>query len=172
MRNYIKELKDRGYTYRELSKQTGVSTSKLSSLARGKVHLKSGTAIYDNIRNASRRASYEFAREGGASPEESTRLRRVLLTGESISRPQTEWVHWHGKRTTRYQTTVVAEFRDPMTGERLFGMGSSKAKRARKDTTIDEAIESAKGSLNNYDLECIRVIETGHTKLIFVGARY
>ena len=167
MRNYLKELRDRGYTVSRLSRETGLSSSKVSNVIKGKVKLKSRTDAYESIRNASRRLAYSEVREAGGSSFEATRLRRPLYIREEERLPQTEWIHRTGKKTTRWMVNILAEFIDPETGKKVVGYGTSKAKPRKKDVDEEEAIESAKGSLDNYDLKFNRIIETQFTKLVF-----
>jgi uncharacterized protein YerC len=78
-RDYIGELLNAGYTYKAIAKEAGISYQKLSSDYRRYGGYKSNTEIYEKIRNLSRRAEYQKAREKGMSAAAASKSRRKMF---------------------------------------------------------------------------------------------
>ena len=110
-RNYIKELHDLGWSYRQIARETKLSLGGVHNIATGKAKLpKSTTERYERIRNVNRRATYAEARKRGLPSEVATKLRRELPKEVKKIAGKV----WEVKETVtgvkEYQLTIVGDF--------------------------------------------------------------
>ena len=161
MRNYIGELKQRGYSFSRLSKETGVSSKELSAYSKGIKPLKSASDAYEMIRNANRRLAYQEARQAGLAPERANIRRRVMFD------PELEEIESTSKRivkakqeTTRYQLRILGEFYNPKTKDTRIQDGYSRAYLEIDDAVMEaEAVNDARNKLGGTNWELKRIIE-------------
>ena len=175
MRNYVSELKERGLSTHRLKKETGLSAKKLSDLSSGKVRLRSGTKLYEKIRNTSRRVAYREMRESGIQASKASRLRRTVYSplAKEIELPQTSIDLVTTGKGVRYYLRLVGEFINEETGEKVTLEGFSIWLK-EKDESIqkEEACQVALGTLDRedrYDFKLSRVVEMEWIKAVSIG---
>jgi len=174
MRNYIGELKKLGYSLKELAGESGLSQAQLSRIKTGKIPLKSGTELYEKIRNTSRRLSYREARKAGLSSERATVERRILINPERETRELTTRIREvkSKQNTTRFQMRILGLFSNYKTKETKVQEGYSHAYLTiDKKTMVEEAVAEAQSRLGGSNWNLQRIIEQQITeyKLIDTG---
>lgn len=161
MRNYIEELKVRGYSYEVLAKETGVSVSKLRSIKTGRTSLHSTSPLYERIRNANRRIGYREARRAGLAPDKATGARRTLFAPdlETHFTKKTRRVQFK-ETTTRFQVRILGDFYNLKLKKSAISEGFSWAyPRLNKKRMTGEAIAEAQSRLGGTDWILQRLIE-------------
>lgn len=128
MRNYVKEIHDAGLTYKELSNRTGISSKKLSRIARGIDKLSSKSSQYNVIRNENRRFAYEILRKSGIAPESANKYRRIGISSESYTHKRKRTVKHIKIQKTMFQIKILGLFRNMKTGEEKRAEGVSHAR--------------------------------------------
>ncbi len=171
MRNYIGELKARGYTLKQLASETGVSSKRLSAAARGISPLRSGTLNYEAVRNANRRLGYREARASGSSSERASALRRTIFDPElePISSTSSRLVK-SKQETTRFQVRLKGDFYNPKEKTTKIETGYSRAYLEIDNEKMDEeAINDARLKLGGTNWELRRVIEREIIEYVLTG---
>jgi len=159
MRNFIGELKTKGYTYKALSRQSGVSARKLSELARG-VRTVS-RADYLQAYNLNRKLAYREARHAGLAPEAAREVRpKIYDTARRTMERETTRIVKHKQETTRYQLRILGEFFNSRTNELKFSQGFSRAYlEYNEKEQLEEAIAEAQSRLGGSNWSLRRLIE-------------
>ena len=130
-RQYLRELKDLGYSSADIARETGLSQSKLSRISRGARPLLSTSPEYEPLRNAVRRLSYRELIKGGLSPEDASARRRVITDPSRpapVIRGSRTVHHPHSKTaTSRFQLRILGKFYNPKIKVTAFKQGFSFA---------------------------------------------
>jgi len=161
MRNYVAELKTKGLTYKQLSKETGIGIKTLQGLKTGRIKMKSTQPVYEVIRNTNRRIGYRQARAAGLSPERANISRRTIFNPEleTSERASIREVKHKGE-STRYQTRILGEFYHAKRKENRIQEGFSHAYLELDEALqTQEAIAEAQSKLGSTGWELIRLIE-------------
>ncbi len=188
MRNYIRELHENGLSYKQISNETGISTKRLSSFARGLKKLSSKQPEYSIIRNVNRCTAYKKLTESGLSPEAANKYRRIGLSEQTYSHRSIRQVSHTKINATMNQLKLLAEFENIKTKEtriiECFSLGHkhidtpeikeylsdiddyfeqiSEIDRSEYDDSqemIDEAIRDGQSKLGGSNWELKRVID-------------
>ena len=171
MRNYLAELKGRGYSFARLASETGVSSRQLSAFKSGKTKLTSSLPAYEKIRNANRRLAYGEARSAGLSPERANISRRTMFDPrlKAIIRKSTRVVKAKAP-TTRYQLRILGEFHNTKTKATRLQNGFSHAY-IRIDNAVmeEEAVNDARFKLGGTNWELRRIIEREMTEFVLTS---
>ena len=171
MRNYIGELRQRGYTLKKLAAETGIDTKRLSAAAKGDAPFRSGTKLYELVRNANRRLAYREARAAGVTSERARTRRRTLLSPElePIASTSVRLVKAKQK-TTRFQVRLLGEFYNPKLKQTKIQEGYSRAYlKIDNDKMDEEAVNDARLKLGGTNWELRRVIEREIIEYILTG---
>ena len=112
MRNYVQELLSHGQSISAISKLSGLTKKAVNGLAVGMTKLKSGSAVYEKIRNLSRRTGYGIARSSGLTAKQATKNRRVILRKETLIKSSVRKVHksTHGQEFYQLRLMGVWEY--------------------------------------------------------------
>ena len=162
MRNYIAELKSTGVSYNKIAKQTDVSASTISRIARGEKLLNSSSKLYKNVRNISRRAGYQEAKKAGYTSKEAHKRQRVFIKKDGYKKLDTPFTHStrHVKAkqdTTVYQLWIKGLFRNIKTKKYAKSEGFSYATSDIRDSMLDEAINEARNKLGGTNWELVEL---------------
>jgi len=171
MRNYIGELKARGYTLKQLATETGVPSKRLSAAARGISPFRSGSKLYEAVRNANRRLGYREARAAGMTSERASASRRTIFDPElKPIEITTEKLVKAKQKTTRYQVRLLGEFYNPKEKKTKIQEGFSRAYLQIDNEKMDEeAVNDARLKLGGTNWELRRVIEREIIEYILTG---
>ncbi len=152
MRDYVNELRNTGLTIKQIAKETGISTKKISALSHGLRKLKSGTRDYENIRNLSRRTGYKLMRESGFTSEAASRKRRLVTSEKTYKHSSTKKVKHTKLQGTMQQLKITGEFKNLKTKEKRIVDGVSKARRRIKPEDVAEvSIENLEDDKENIE---------------------
>ena len=173
MRNYAKELKDLGYSYKHIAGETGLTSRRVSSLARGiGKYPKSTTETYNTLRNTTRRLSYRKMVESGVAPEQASRYRRTYSNPkrEITTKDSQRFVKFRG-HATRYQMRLVADYWNTKTGEFVYMFESFSHAYLERDEDIlfQDAINNARGQLGESNWELYKEWEREIIEYILSG---
>ncbi len=80
-RDYLGELIQEGFRYKDIAAALGISHQKLTSIHR---NFTSKSPYYEVLRNLSRRLEYNRAREMGATSKQASKTRRELFANADI----------------------------------------------------------------------------------------
>ena len=172
VRNYLSELRNAGYTIRDLAKEIGISQKRVSAISRGTVSLpKSDTSLYENIRNANRRLAYQKMRREGATPSMAGAFRRTH-TDPAVPVQEREIVRIieHKQETTRWQLKLVADYYNIKTDERRNYIESYSFAHTDKDIKrdLEEAINEARSRLGDSNWQLTKKHEQSYMEYRFV----
>lgn len=161
MRNYIAEIKSKGYTYKQISRATGVDKADLQDFRTGRVKLSSTSADYERIRNANRRLAYKQVRRAGLSSKQATRLRRTMFDPElKATETETTRIVRAKQETTRYQLRILGDFYNAKTKQSKISEGYSHAYLEIDDVMMtEEAIAEAQSKLGGTNWKLTRILE-------------
>jgi len=161
MRNYVAELKQLGYSLKDISGEVGMSAAQLSRIKTGKIKLQSGTKEYETIRNVSRRLSYREARKAGLTSSRASGERRTLISPERRTKESESVREVKSKQeTTRYQMRILALFWNFKTKESQFSQGFSHAYLTIDiDMMQEEAVSEAQSRLGGSNWKLQRIAE-------------
>ncbi|MBT9142782.1 MAG: hypothetical protein DDT29_01178 [Dehalococcoidia bacterium] len=161
IRNYVKELHDRGYTYKQLASELRVSRWTVSRLARGIKPLpKSEHPFYEIIRNTSRRLSYQEARSWNLSPAIASVVRRSLLNPQPKPRYKEVLRRVKTKQAkTLWQLNIIAEFQHSVTKQKIIAEGWSYSYLEQNYLRqLTEAVDDVRGKREDSNWNLIKVI--------------
>lgn len=161
MRNYIKELKERGYKLYQIAQESGLSEKFISGVYHGKRRVKSYTRQYEIIRNVSRRYSYREARRAGLSSARASEQRRTAfnIQWEMAIKESVREVK-HRQENTYFQLRMLAEYEHSQTHDITLMESTSYAHKDKDEKRdIDEAINNARGKLQDSHFRLKRIIE-------------
>ena len=156
MRNFVGELKQQGYSFRNLAVQSGLSARRVSALARG---AKPTRAEYLKTYNVNRRIGYTKARQAGFKSEVA-REKRVSILSEEVRELKSIRRVKSPTHVTHFQLRILAEFKNRKTKKLIIREGYSFAHPdINEKEMMNEAINDVRGNLESSDWDMTRLIE-------------
>lgn len=172
MRNYVNELKEKGYTEQAIAKQSGVSRATIHNVSTGKTRIKATSKTYETIRNTNRRLASEYGRAHGMTSKQATANRRTLFNPERkpLVKNTRITVKSKSNQTVR-QYFIFAEFTypDDTNIPNQFAYGFSQATKSRavkvlREKAIENAIAKLSGGFGHYYWELVPpILQEGFT---------
>ena len=161
MRNFVGELKQQGYSFRNLAAQSGLSARRVSALARG---AKPTRAEYLKTYNINRKIGYQKAREAGFKSEVA-REKRVKILGDEVREFRSTRKVKSATHATHWQLRILAEFRHRDTKKLRISEGYSFAHpKIAEKIMMAEAINEALARLGSTHWDLVRMIEKEYMK--------